>query len=361
MRKTTKCLDAMRMMWLVSILAFAAMMSGCATHTHEDDTINDYTAEIFGSDDLSRKNGDDDFDSTKPDTMPLPTLPSLPYFETSPTIIAEEFLNQFVSVFFGLISDEPAISANEQDVFDNDGRWVGWYVYFTDGYGEVAYDVPFIKSLYGVRYDGGNLFVYAERFSIFTLDDGVEPLVIAIRYETARFSGGVYFLYEIINNGGEFLQIGSMIAYSWGGPGPEAINLIPFINESGDIIVSIKQVETVDFHKINSEGDFEFVAYAQLAKRDAYGNLILVLWVEDEKGERHAQLRSMEELERILANQGQAQNLFPNFPDGNFMPMTRMYDLEQELTERITERLRGTFPVVERSEERSPPSVHHHD
>ena len=42
-------------------------------------------------------------------------------------------------------------------------------------------------------------------------------------------------------------------------------------------------------------------------------------------------------------------NFIPNFLSRNFVPVVRMYDLEVELAETITQRLRVTFPIIEHS------------
>jgi len=335
----------MRMVWLMMILVFAAIMNGCATYMHEGDAIDDYVVETSDNDNLLRENGYEDLDSAKSDATSSPTLPSLPHFEISPTIIAEEFLSQFVSIFFGPFSDESVILFNEPQLQGDDGRWIERRAYFTDGHGNVVYTAPFIITL-DETWMGWELDVFAYQFRLFTNKDNSEPLIIAMRFESLEFSGGIYVLYEIMKNGNEFLQLGSMIGFHWGGPGPDFIRLAPFINEYGNIIAHMFPFGW-SFYEINAEGDFEIVAYAQtsLYDRDTY---IAHIWIENEDTAGHFEHFTNDEI-IVLLSTGKMQTFFPNFPNGNFIPMIRMYDLEQELTERITERLRGTFPIVERS------------
>jgi len=277
-----------------------------------------------------------------PEPLTTPIQPSRPSFETSPTIIAEDFLAQFVSIFFGPFSDEPAILVNEE-------AWDyrrGSFHYFLDGHGNVISDVPFIQVVDGTGIWGIEEAYYlalARRFRLFTIYGSSEPLVIGIQYETFDFTGGDYALYEIISNGNEFLRLGSMIPARHFGAGYDAVSVSPFINESGDIIAYLISDGGL-FFAINNEGDFEFIASINAHWQSEDGDTIIIS-VEDEDGSWHFEQFTQEEFEELLATE-QMQSFFPDFPDGNFVPMIRMYDLEQKLTTAITERLRGTFPVV---------------
>jgi len=302
-------------------------MSSCATYVDEGDAAKDYATEASESNDLSQL---------------LELLPLL-YFDKSTTMIAEEFLSQFVSIFFGPFSDEPVIKFNDSQFFD-DGRWIEQRAHFTDGYDNTVNDVPFILTL-DETWMGWELDLFALDFRLFTIEDNSEPLIIAIRFESLEFSGGVYVLYEIVNNGKEFLQLGSMIGFHWGGPGPDYVRLALLISEKGTLTAHMFP-HGWRLYNIDAEGIFELVADAQTTLYD-YDTYIAHIWVEGEYEAGNFEHFTNEEIMEFLRS-GQMQNFFPNFPDGNFVPMIRMYDLEQELTERITERLRGTFPIVER-------------
>ena len=350
----------LRIVLLMSMFAIALMVSGCVTSMDEgiefvtldadialpeteDDIIeNNDVIEISGNDYIVQENENNDFDADQADTtLLMPTSSCFPSSVTTPTVIAKEFLSQFVSIFFGPYSDEPAILVSE-GTWDDRG---GWSHYFMDGRGDVISDVPFIQTLGLAWFDGGTSLGLAHRFRLFTLNDSAEPLVIAMQYESLDLSGGGYALYEIISNGEEFLRLGTIIGYGHFGAGHDAVSLIPFINESGYIIAYVIS-DGGEFFAINSEGNFESVACINAHWRSEDGDTIIIT-VEDEDGTWHYEWLTQEEFEELMAR-GQMQSFFPNFPDGNFVRMERMYDLEQEFTEAITQRLRGTFPVVVR-------------
>jgi hypothetical protein len=232
------------------------------------------------------------------------------------TTAAKDFLSQFVSLFFGPYSNEPAIKINEPgDIVDDDGNWIWQPGYFTDGYGNVVYDVPYVLTI-DESWMGWEFAVFADSFEIFTTETGSEPMIIALRFESITFSGGVFVLYEITNSGDEILQLGSKIYFHWGGPGPDFVRLAPLINEYGKIIACMFP-HNFGFYAINDNGDFE-------------------------------RLSNCPDGSAFRANLGyDAYTFTPGFLDGNFVPMVRMHELEQQFIEDITQRLRGTFTVVE--------------
>jgi len=319
-----------------AILTFLTMViSGCGSFagTHAPYLTTDVCT---NGETMQMQKRDDNCDATRSHVASPSTQFLLPYFEVCPITIAEELLSQYISIFFGAIglgyiSDEPVIAVNRQDIYD-DGVSIDWYGYFTDGYGEVIYDVPFIRNLYGVFNPDRTTPVWAADFQLFTIDGNYMPLIIAIRSNAIEFTGGGYVLYEIISSGNEFVQLGSMITWWSGGGG--APTLIPFINEIGEVITYMLMIGDGIVHKINSEGKFEEVGFLEFSS------------IEIEDGGWLMQPVEVEDFEKLLENEKQLQTLIPNFPAGNFTRMTRLYDLEQELTERIKENLRGTFPIA---------------
>jgi len=207
--------------------------------------------------------------------------------------------------------------------------------------------VPYILII-DESWIGWEFVVYADDFHLFTIEGDSEPMIIAIRFESIEFSGGFFVLYEIINNGDKLLQLGSMIYFHWGGPGPDFVRLIPLISESGRIIAYMFP-HNLSFYDINGEGDFESISdwdtFDQtIMYYDAY-TYTARIWVKGEDGIRYLNHFSNGELAELLST-SQMQNIIPTFPDGNFVPMVRMHELERELIEVITQRLSGTFPVV---------------
>ncbi|MCL2169623.1 MAG: hypothetical protein FWB74_06330 [Defluviitaleaceae bacterium] len=213
------------------------------------------------------------------------------YDEAQPTTTtaAKELLNDFTSIFFG------PFSATGESAFSY--IWMpNFGSYVVDAYDNQVYDVPFVRTFCASVWNSDwYTIVVAYDFSIFTTHDSHKPLIISIRFSSGSFSGGGHVVYKLSNDGSEFLQLGSMIGYHWGGPGPAVISLTPFMSESGDKIVYAVQAGSSNFYAIGSGGDFEVVA----------------------------------------------------FLEEGFAPMVRMYDLEWELTEAISQNLYNTLSFVE--------------
>jgi len=226
-------------------------------------------------------------------------------------------------------------------VYDGDGRQ--WAPYIIDGYGNAVSDVPSIQIL-DVRVGGGPTLALARRFRIFSVDGSSAPQVIVVQYEAFNFSGGAYAMFEICDKDDIFLMLGSMRVFHHSGAGPDAVSWTPFINKYGDIIV-YAHLDDGFFLAINDEGNFEVVASVWTSTRYIPGDTIHIR-TENKDGEGYTKHFTFEEFEGILADQEQIQSFFPNFPDGSFVRMKRMYELEQELIETITQRLRGTFTVA---------------
>ena len=346
-----------RALLLIPILVLLITMSGCMNYGSEDigfaiidadvalpenecDSVEDGSVDIFRNDDVSQKNRSDNFEGDQPSSTllatPTPESSSFPSFTTNPIDVAKDFLSQFVSIFFEPYGDEPVFL-----IVDNwDNGW--WDIYFIDGYGNVVSDAPSVQTI-NVEFGEGTSLALARRFRLFTVDGSSVPQIITIQYESFNFSGGGYALYKMINNGNEFLPLGSMRTYHHHGAGHDAVSITPFINESGDIITYMI-TDGGDFHAINSYNDFEHIAFINAHWQGEDGDTIIIS-IEDEYGTWHSEWLTLEEFLELLSTD-QMQNIFPSFPSGSFVPMTRIYDLEQELTETITQKLRGTFPVA---------------
>jgi len=309
------------------LILFAIILSSCTAIKEIDiELANDKTYEY----------GEVVRDTTEADDLCAepPTQLILPNFVSCPSSVAEDFLNQFISIFFGPDSDEPVIKVNWPGAFlDDYGNWLWQYGYFTDGYGEVIYDVPFIKSLYGAFNPDRATPVRAADFQLFTIDGNYKPLIIAMQFSAIEFTGGGYVLYEIISSGNEFVQLGSMII--WSASGGSLPSLTPFINELGEVVTYMIMLGDGIVRFINYDGSFEELARFE-PSFVPFGD----------EGHMLMQPVEAEDFEKILEDQKQLKTLIPNFPTGNFTRMIRLYNLEQELTERITENLRGTFPIA---------------
>jgi len=253
----------------------------------------------------------------------------------STSTILEDFLSQYPTIFFGLTGlgfndTEPVVMANWQDIFDDYGRPIDWKLYFTDGNGDVVKDVPFIRPF---AWRDSYSPAIALDFEIHAARGCSNPKIIIITYWAIQFpdgSGG-FALYMIDEDSGEIAQLGSMIYFTTGGG---VAHFTPFANDSGDIATYLNMMGDGFLHIINCENDFELAAVFEAT------------WVRMEGGGVSQKSVTTEELEIILADQEQAQNLFAGFSDINFARMERMSELEKELTEAITQRLRGTFPAI---------------
>jgi len=244
------------------------------------------------------------------------------------TAIAEEFLSQFTSLFFTPHSDELELTF----IWDGPAGRVSHGYYVDDDENIICYMLDGTNQTF---YGASAMSAYADRFRIFTVEESHAPLVIAILFEFNDFSSGGGVLYEIINNGDQFSQLGSMMQYHWGGPGPDAVNLTPFINETGEIIARLDIIGT-HFFANNNEGNFVSVAFVEPGFHYTAGGVdgYFAGGINAETGTRHF---TLEEFEELLAT-GQTQKFFPDFPGGSFVPMKRMYALEQELIETIKQR-----------------------
>ena len=283
---------------------------------------------------------------------PPPSLHHLiPAFETCPIIIAEAFLRQYTSIFFGISGrglgfaepEEVFMMAYRQDIYDYYGRRSDWQVYFTDLNGYIIDDVPFIQNLYGAF--SGDLEkaapVAALVFHIFTIEGSDEPLLIIINFRAFQFTGGAYALFEIISDGTTFSQIGSMIPWaSGGGSVPRAT---PFINESGEIIVYRFEILSSLVSRMGEADIFECISIIEL-------DFILT-----EMGYWTVEYISAQDFAEILRNYEKNQQMQTNHRDlltelyhMNFVPMVRMYELEYYLTEKITAYLRNVVPLLGR-------------
>jgi len=237
---------------------------------------------------------------------------------------------------FGCIYNEPFITVNERAIYDSYGRRHHWELYFTDLYGDVidVEDVPFIKNLYVTIADDLTIPapVAAGAFQIYTTEGSDTPLLIIIRFDCFRFTEGVYFIFQRFNDGASFTQLGSRIGWATGG-GDIPI-LSPFINESGEVIFYIFFLGDGFLHLLNNESEFD------------------TFWMFDMYDFRPPVLA--DDFSQMLidfeVNQNattQSRDLLTDLYYRNFVPMVRMYELEDYLIEKITQQLRGMFPVVD--------------
>ena len=287
---------------------------------------------------------------------PLPSDPQPPTVQFVPSVyaahsieIAEAFLSQYLSMFFYVVNynisnsiNEPVIIYHRQNTIDDDGRH-GWEPYFTDFDGYIIENAPFIQRLYGVF--SGDLkkpaFVYAGAFQLYTIEDSDIPLLIIMRFYSVQFTGGAHVIFELSNNGTEFQQLGSMTPW-WSGGGDIPV-LSPFINESGEIINYMVEIGWGILYQLNNEGHFESTALFEptlVPMESGHGSLLMAV--------------PMEEFAKMLSNYEKKQNAVTNYHtlltdlyNKNFVPMVRMYDLENYLYEKIRQQLRGMFPVVD--------------
>jgi len=111
---------------LVIPILFTIMLSSCAATEGID--VASPSNEAYESTEIMQENEVDDPENGNSDTglsTTVPAQPTLPTFTSCPTIAAEDFLSRFVSLFFGLHSDEPVIKINEPgNIRDDDGNWV---------------------------------------------------------------------------------------------------------------------------------------------------------------------------------------------------------------------------------------------
>jgi len=284
-----------------------------------------------------------------PTAPPLTAAPFEPSANAAHSIkILETFLGQYTSMFFYVVSyrisayvDEPVIVFHWRDVVGNDGQEHS-EVYFTDFNGDIIEDVPFIQNLYGAFSEALEkpAAVAASAFHIYTVEGSDIPLLIVMRFCAFQFTGGGYVIFTMFDDSTEFIQLGSMISW-WSGGGGIPI-LAPYINESSEIIAYMFAITSGILYQLNNENIFEY------------------FWMFDTSTLRidmdgwHSEPVLADDFTQMLidfeANQNAATNyreLLTDLYHCNFVPMVRMYDLENYLYEKIRQQLRGTFPIVD--------------
>jgi len=207
--------------------------------------------------------------------------------------------------------------------------------FFIDGYGNIAPDdTTLIYTMYRLWDNPGYWDFHASGFSIFSPEGSYEPIVISIQYWVHGTCSGLgSMLY--IKDGTHFRRVGSMIAYASGGG---YARLQPLINEYGDIIVYVHAMGNKLFYAVDSEGNFETVGDWMEAW------FLGEITIFDREMECTTTLTT-EAFYEALAT-GQMQQFFFDFPNGNFVPLGRMYNLEQHIVETIPQMLRETSPPI---------------
>jgi len=286
---------------------------------------------------------------TQPTLPPIPISLVLPAFVACPVDAAEAFLSQYISMFFYTapighhnIAPETFMIANRRDILDDDGWSIDWHPYFTDVNGVTIENVPFIQNLYGAF--SGDLNkpapVVADTFQIYTIYGSDYPLLIVVQFRAFQFTGGAYIVFEIFDNGNEFLQLGSMIPW-WSGGGAIPA-LYPFINESGEIIAYEFAITSGHVFRLTDEGDFEgFWMFSTSTLHSEFDG-----W-HPERVLANDFAWMLIDYEVNQSTSTRYRDLLTDLYHRNFVPMVRMYDLEDYLHEKIMQQLRGFVPVFD--------------
>ena len=196
-------------------------------------------------------------------------------------------------------------------------------------------DAALIYTMYRLWGNPGYWDFRASGFRVYGIDGSYEPLIINMQYwayGTCSTLGSMLY----IKDGNEFRRLGSMIYYATSGG---YARFQPFINEYGDVIVYVLAMRDKLFYAVNSEGNFAVVG----DPIDAWWSQEEIIIIDRETG--YSIYFTQDEFDKILAT-GQMQQFFSDFPDGNFVPLIRMYDLEQHLKEAATQILRDTFSAT---------------
>ena len=293
---------------------------------------------------------------TQPASLePLPIETQPPTTQFMPSVyaansiqITEAFLSQYLSMFFYVVNyyisnriEEPAIIYHRRNIINDDGRH-DWEPYFTDFDGYAIESAPFIQRLYGIF--SGDLekpaFVYAGAFQLYTVEGSDIPLLIIMRFYSVQFTGGAHIIFELSNNGTEFQQLGSMTPW-WSGGGYIPM-LSPFVNKLGEVIIYKFEITSGILYQLNNKGAFDnywmFETSPAFSQMDGWHSIPVLA---------HDFAQMLIDYE---TNQNTATNyreLLTDLYHRNFVPMVRMYDLENYLYEKIRQQLRGTFQVVD--------------
>ena len=305
--------------------------------------------------------------SHTPEPTPYPTPEPIPFY--FPCIescsVTKQFLSQFPIIFFNNNNNEPTFLRVLDGGQDSWGWFGGWEnTYFIDSFGNVvSSDVYLIYSKYQLWGNYGYWDSHVFGFDVFGMPDSQEPLIVRMRYSVDGTGVGMSSMLYIKQNG-EFRQLGSMIYY--GSPG--MLEFHPLINEAGDVVIFII-ADGSWFYALNSEGEFETIVggiFNSEGNFEIVGGSVDWRWqretIFDDETEEYITdwelvviIRDIEtesttnltiyEFYEILAT-GQMRNFFSSFPYGNFVQLTRMYDLEQHLGEAVPQMMRETIPPI---------------
>ena len=244
--------------------------------------------------------------------------------------ITQAFLTPFTSLFFGLHSENPALSF----VWNDSGWDTVSHSYFVDRDGNRLENVSFIRTLYdtGQSFSGGFAMpVYASRFHLFGESGSDEPVMIVLFFESGEFSGGGAVFYRL--EAGVFEPIGSMLQYHWGGPGPDAPSFTPWMDNDQHHLLIQDELWGSIFYRINELNTFEAeVVYLP------HWYAIVPYVIRPYGFDQPTRQFSLKEFEELLMD-GDAWQWFPLIPSVPFQPLARLYELEEVLTLAIREEI----------------------
>jgi len=295
------------------------------------------------------RNGENGYTINSPTPSPYPAQTPEPTMPPNGDVArahaaAQELLLQYPTIFLNLMSRSVGlehVSDQIRSYVDYTGADFLWSwastmddSYLMDGTGNIITDAPFL-----IEVDGPAI---ANRYFLFDEGNGI-PLII-IDFHPHWIGGGRYHVYQF--DGTDFVAIDSTYA-NWytGGGSLEVLTVQPFINNAGDLIVTIEMSSWEGRVLVSENGQLRTAAFYSFTMEHEWADHVTI-WqrgnTPEDPWEEYIQLTS-EEFE-IYRQSPEFITIFPNMPEGDFRMLAPMPALQAQLDADVYRILREQTP-----------------
>jgi len=284
-----------------------------------------------------------------PAETPEPTMTPAPSDDIARAhAAAQELLLQYPTIFLQIMSRHAGLDSiwdqirSYVDYTGTDFLWT-WAStsdesYLMDSVGNIITDAPFL-----IEVDGPAI---AENYMLFDEGNGI-PLII-IDFHPYWIGAGRYHVYRF--DGTDFVAIDSTNAH-WhtGGGGLDALTVQPFMNDAGDLIITIELSSWQGRVLLSENGQLRIAAFYSFEMEYEWADHVVIWQLPDTPGIWDA---PWEEYARFTRAEFDAYrqspaffSIFPDMPEGDFRMLERMPALQAQFDTDIYQILREQTPA----------------